>query len=78
LDFFIEAQTKIEWPQARGFNDISQEDMSLVHRLVKDVMKDKNSYRCKSCGFSGNQLHWQCPQCHQWDTIRRLRGPEGD
>ena len=78
LDFFIDAQNKIEWPQERGLTDVSRENIALVHRLVKDVLKGKLSYQCNKCGFSGNQLHWQCPQCHQWDTIRRLRGPESD
>ena len=64
-----------------GSKDDSSEDnqnIALIHRLVKEVVKGKPTYQCRSCGFSGSQLHWQCPQCHQWDTIRRLRGAEGD
>lgn len=78
LDYFLDAQSTVQWPIDKAMMGTNRENIELVHRLVKDVLRGKQSYQCKSCGFSGNQLHWQCPQCHQWDTIRRLRGPEGD
>lgn len=30
------------------------------------------SYRCEHCGFTGNQLHWCCPSCSQWETVKRV------
>jgi len=26
-------------------------------------------FQCANCGFSPNDLQWQCPQCRKWDTI---------
>ncbi|CAA0100556.1 Lipopolysaccharide assembly protein B [BD1-7 clade bacterium] len=50
----------------------------LMHELVSEVLQSKPQYQCRSCGYSGNHMHWQCPQCHSWDTVRRIRGKEGD
>lgn len=49
-----------------------------IFQLLDTIVQHKPLYRCGSCGFSGMQLHWNCPQCQQWDTIRRHRGSEGD
>lgn len=29
-------------------------------------------YRCESCGYTTQQLAWQCPSCKAWDTSRPL------
>jgi len=37
-------------------------------------------FQCYRCGFQANVLHWQCPQCKEWDTITMVdsvAGPEG-
>lgn len=49
-----------------------------LFQLLDNIIQQKPFYRCKECGFSGMQLHWICPQCQQWDTVRRRRGSEGD
>lgn len=56
----------------------AKENLLLIHRLVTDVLANKPHYQCRSCGFSGNQMHWLCPRCHTWDAVRRIRGSEGD
>ena len=35
-------------------------------------------FRCGQCGFSGTELHWQCPSCRQWGTTRPMTGRKGD
>ena len=71
LDMIINEQLEL-------LSGSEKENLELLHRLVADVLQYKASHRCKECGFSGAQLHWQCPQCQSWDTIRRIRGSEGD
>lgn len=56
---------------------VSTYNAQLFH-LLDTIIQQKPLYRCKECGFSGMQLHWICPQCQQWDTVRRRRGSEGD
>lgn len=28
------------------------------------------AYQCKQCGFSGLQMHWHCPSCRSWGTVK--------
>lgn len=38
---------------------------------ITGVMVDRGDrYTCKNCGFSGKTLHWLCPGCARWATIR--------
>ena len=37
--------------------------------LVSKLAKKMHRYRCQSCGFSGEQLHWCCPSCKRWGTV---------
>ncbi|MDH5369549.1 MAG: hypothetical protein OEW99_05965, partial [Gammaproteobacteria bacterium] len=33
---------------------------------------------CHVCGFNGKTLHWQCPGCKRWDTVKPIQGVEGE
>jgi lipopolysaccharide biosynthesis regulator YciM len=63
-----------------GFPDTVQdrELVSLVKQLVERLQQDRPAYSCHECGFSGKTLHWQCPACRLWDTVRPVHGIEGD
>ncbi len=30
-------------------------------------------YACEQCGFEGTSLHWHCPSCRHWSTIKPVR-----
>lgn len=64
--------------QLSAANGQQQQHVALLYQLVDQVIKTKATFQCRECGFSGMQLHWLCPQCHSWDSIRRRRGSEGD
>lgn len=51
-------------------------NLMILRGIVEALVVDKHQYRCQACGFSGKQLHWQCPTCHGWSTIRPLKGRE--
>ena len=50
----------------------------LVSRIGHLILADRPVYRCVSCGFSGQQLHWLCPSCKQWETVRPIQGVEAE
>lgn len=59
--------------------DASREDHSaLIGKLTvaSEVIQraiDRNpSYRCQRCGFGARTLHWQCPSCKSWSTVKPL------
>lgn len=50
----------------------------LVSRIGHLLLSNRPVYRCVSCGFSGHQLHWLCPSCKHWETIRPIQGVEAE
>ncbi|MBN4080101.1 lipopolysaccharide assembly protein LapB [Beggiatoa alba] len=85
---FITQHLKIK-PSVRGMDklielNLKQSTQSVKEKLIalKDVteqlLKDKSKYSCHVCGFSGFTLHWQCPSCKKWGTIKPIQGVEGD
>lgn len=48
----------------------AREDLLILQGLTKKLLADKPDYQCTSCGFSGKSLHWQCPGCKQWSSIK--------
>lgn len=50
----------------------------LVSRIGHLILANRPIYRCDSCGFSGQQLHWLCPSCKQWETVRPIQGVEAE
>jgi len=56
----------------------AHENLQLLKSLVDQLMATKPSYRCEHCGFTGNHLHWLCPSCKSWNTVKAIRGVEGE
>ncbi|AMQ87713.1 lipopolysaccharide assembly protein LapB [Marinobacter sp. LQ44] len=50
----------------------------LVSRIGHLILANRPVYLCVSCGFSGQQLHWLCPSCKQWETVRPIQGVEAE
>ncbi len=47
-----------------------QTRLQLLRELTARLVEATPKYSCRRCGFSGKSLHWQCPSCKGWDTIR--------
>jgi len=54
------------------------EQLALLKRHTADLLGKLPRHRCRRCGFSGDQLHWQCPRCRSWGTTRPITGIEGE
>lgn len=37
--------------------------------LILKLIEKHLEYRCQKCGFSGKQIHWQCPSCKSWSQV---------
>ncbi|MFN3580955.1 MAG: lipopolysaccharide assembly protein LapB [Pseudomonas sp.] len=53
-----------------------RDNLLILRAIVEALVVDKPPYRCSACGFLAKRLHWQCPTCHGWSTIRPLKGRE--
>jgi len=57
---------------------MTTDEERLVSRIGNMMLANRPIYRCVNCGFSGQQLHWLCPSCKQWETVRPIQGVEAE
>lgn len=60
--------------QADSCEGKTRDSLGLLQVLVKRLIEERPAYRCSHCGFSGRHLHWFCPGCKYWGTIKTIRG----
>lgn len=41
-----------------------------VLAVVRHLRRRQPGYRCEHCGFDARRLHWQCPSCKHWGSIK--------
>lgn len=85
---FVEDQL-IGKPSVRGLdlllklslekNNKSKDDVTkfqVLEQLVNKLLAKKPNHRCRKCGFGAKKLHWQCPSCKSWGTVKPIYGLE--
>jgi len=60
----------IELNLGQASSDAAAQDLRLLLGLIGKLSEEHQGYTCTQCGFRGKQLHWQCPGCKGWNTIR--------
>lgn len=76
-------------PSVRGlsrFIDLSlsisdgdaRENLLLLKNVTDKLLENKPLYKCIDCGFCGKALHWQCPGCKHWNTVKPIHGVAGE
>ncbi len=45
-------------------------------RACREWRRQVKNYLCSHCGVEVTEMRWQCPQCHQWGSMRPIQ--EGD
>ena len=50
----------------------------ILKSLTEELLADRHVYKCSHCGFPARSLHWQCPSCKHWNTIKPIQGVEGE
>lgn len=50
----------------------AKENLLLLQTLTDQLLKDTSAYRCAHCGFSSKTLHWLCPSCRYWSTVKPI------
>lgn len=56
----------------------ARDNLGLLQAFTQRLIEDKPVYRCGKCGFDGKTLHWQCPTCKTWGSIKPIHGIEGE
>jgi lipopolysaccharide biosynthesis regulator YciM len=50
----------------------ARDNLDLLQVLVNRLISERPHYRCVHCGFAGRQLHWFCPGCQYWGTMKSI------
>lgn len=58
--------------------DSTKEKLQILKNVTSQILENNPVYQCQSCGFHARSLHWQCPGCKQWSTIKPIHGVEGE
>jgi lipopolysaccharide biosynthesis regulator YciM len=69
------------YPSLRGLQRLAEfnsalpdskasEVLDTLRTHLADLLRKRPGYRCTHCGFEAKTLHWQCPSCRSWGTIK--------
>ncbi|MBL8259013.1 MAG: lipopolysaccharide assembly protein LapB [Candidatus Competibacteraceae bacterium] len=47
-------------------------DLKALHCISTQMLNSAARYRCANCGFIVKSLHWCCPSCQNWSTIKPI------
>lgn len=56
----------------------AQDHLGMLKGFTSQLLEGRPAYRCEDCGFTGRSLHWQCPGCKSWGTVKPIHGIEGE
>ncbi|NOY67799.1 MAG: lipopolysaccharide assembly protein LapB [Gammaproteobacteria bacterium] len=56
----------------------AHENLTILKDLIDNLLKDKPVYECHECGFHGKSMHWQCPGCKKWNSVKPIKGIEAE
>ena len=71
LDYLLKLES-----QARAVE--GRERMETMRNLTRRLIKNRVEYKCGHCGFPAKSLHWQCPACKHWSTVKPIEGVDGE
>ncbi|MBT8421458.1 MAG: lipopolysaccharide assembly protein LapB [Gammaproteobacteria bacterium] len=71
-------QKLLEMELHRMPSDNASDHSLILKELVENLLKNRPIYQCRHCGFPAKLLHWQCPGCKNWSTVKPIQGVEGE
>ena len=54
----------------------AKSDLETLQAMIERVLASRKNYLCEHCGFRGAAMHWQCPGCKRWNTVKPVWGDE--
>lgn len=67
----------VDYHLEEAFDQV-RDDLLLLRSLMDKLLENKPTYRCRQCGLATKTLHWQCPSCRQWSSIKPNHRIEGE
>jgi lipopolysaccharide biosynthesis regulator YciM len=58
----------------RSGSDVRTQAVYHAVRAVVDHLRSRQpDHQCEHCGFVARRLHWQCPSCKHWGSIKPVQ-----
>ncbi len=54
------------------FKQLDSATYKPIKNIVSRLWSDEIVYQCRSCGLQTKNLHWQCPGCKTWSSIKPI------
>ncbi len=51
--------------------DQALETLRNLRHPLRRQLAERSPYQCGKCGFVAKSMHWQCPSCRGWSSIKR-------
>jgi len=55
-----------------------RDNLQTIKDMTAKLLNNSPVYKCRHCGFDAKQLHWHCPSCKQWCSIKPVLGVVGE
>lgn len=62
----------------KHIKDPAKDKLEALKNVTSQLLVNNPVYKCDNCGFHGKTLHWQCPGCKSWNTVKPIQGVEGE
>jgi len=67
----------VEYSLAQA-RDEGRDNLVVLREFTSELLADSSVYQCRDCGFTGKSLHWQCPSCKNWNSVKPIHGIAGE
>lgn len=54
------------------------ENLSTIKEMTRRLLENRAVYKCRNCGFEAKTLHWKCPGCKSWNSVKPVKGVQGE
>jgi len=58
---------------ARGDQN-PRETLEVLLQAIGKLLDRQPAFQCEQCGFTAKKLHWHCPSCKTWGSIKPVQG----
>ena len=87
IEFLTQQISKL--PSLRGLNRLVaiylenspaeiKPKLLILKEIIESLLTRTPMYSCIQCGFSTRIIHWLCPSCFSWSSVKPIHGLEAN
>ena len=64
---------RLVWLNLQRGEESPRETLDVLLQAVTKLIDRQPAFQCEQCGFTAKKLHWHCPSCKTWGSIKPLQ-----